>query len=147
MPKKIAKSRRPQAERAAEWVLREVFGCVATRRALRTTYAKVDFFACDVIGVQPDGRRIWVQVTAGQLSAVTARRKKIEKYPWHDSDKVYVWQLVERPDPASPARKEWFFRPWEYSIHPCPPRHWWKIDKAIPVKREWFKAYKEPADA
>lgn len=139
----IAKSKRPQAERAAEWALREEFGCVATRRALRTKFAKVDFFACDVIGVRQDGSRVWVQVTAGQVGAVLVRRRKIEVYPWHPSDTVVVWQLVERADVANPRKKEWFFRQWEYGLVGSNRREWGEPHQPIPVRRHWFKAFKE----
>ena len=133
----IAKSRRPQAERAAEWVAVEVFGCVATRRALRTKFAKVDFFGCDVMGFGASGSKYWIQVTAGQMGAVQVRRKKLEKYPWAYSDIVRVLQLVERAKVNNPRQKEWFFRDW-----------WWEGAKwkeldPIPIKPEWFKARRE----
>ena len=145
MTKKICKSKRPQAERAAEWVLRERYGCVATRRALRTKYSKVDMFGCDVVGVDEDGYRIWVQVTAGQLSAVSARRRKLEKYPWHPTDMVMVWQLSSRPGKG--RRKEWYFKAWEYEYLPYSDsktgREWRIWDELMFIRPEWFKAYKE----
>ncbi len=138
----IAKSKRPEAERAAEWALHDM-GCVYTRRAVRARYAEVDFFGCDLIGVREDGVRIWVQVTAGQTPAVLVRRKKLEGYPWHPSDRVYVWQLVERQDIANPRKKEWYFRVWRYA-HVCGQQREWQEDiEPINVRREWFKAYKE----
>lgn len=147
----IAKSKRPQAEQAVEWVLREKFGCVATRRALRTKYAKVDFFGCDVIGVRKHGTRLWIQVTAGQVGAVLTRRKKLQAYPWHEDDIVQVWQLVERADVANPRKKQWFFRVWNYRVLTVEERYVrkdhayrdWTDDTApIPVKPEWFRAWK-----
>ena len=144
MTKAIAKSKRAPAERAAEWVLRKVYGCVATRRALRTHYAKVDMFGCDVVGVDEDGWRTWVQVTAGQTSAVTARRRKLEAYPWHVTDGVYVWQLQSR---QSGRKKEWYFNVWEYEwcsyLGPKGQRHWIRHGLVTRIKPEWFKAYKE----
>ena len=137
MKKIIAKSKRPEAERAAEWVCMELLGCTHTRRALRTKFAKVDFFGCDVIGVRADGRRVWVQVTAGQVAAVLTRRKKLEAYPWHPTDQVFVWQLVERQDIANPSSKEWFFRVWEYQYGT-----WTDNRKPIKIDKKWFKAYK-----
>jgi hypothetical protein len=140
---KVAKSKRPQAERAAEWALRASFGCVATRRALRTKFAKVDFFACDVIGLCSNGVKWWVQVTAGQTAAVLVRRKKIEEYAWHELDCIAVWQLVERADVANPRRKAWFFRVWRYYPHLAS----WCEDSPIPVLSSWFKAYREDSEA
>ena len=43
----IGKSRRPQAERAAEHVLHEFFDYLHTRRAVRTQWQKQDFFAAE----------------------------------------------------------------------------------------------------
>jgi hypothetical protein len=147
MAKKVAASKRPQAERAAEWACAELFNCIYTRRALRTKFAKVDFFGCDIIGVRKDGSRVWVQVTAGQTAAVLVRRKKLEVYPWHPTDRVFVWQLVERDDIANPRKKEWFFRVWEYGwegwMWRCgEPKKWvwWGGHAPIPIKPEWFKA-------
>ena len=131
----VAKSRRPQAERAAEWVAVEVFGCVATRRALRTKFAKVDFFGCDVMGFGANGGKFWIQVTAGQMGAVNVRRKKLMQYPWGLRDYVMVMQLVERARVDNPRRKEWFFRVWDLGRSGL-----WKETDPIPIKPEWFKA-------
>ena len=134
----IAKSRRPQAERAAEWVAVEVFGCVATRRALRTKFAKVDFFGCDVLGLAEHGVKFWIQVTAGQMGAVQVRRKKLTQYRWGDDDYILVMQLVERAQVDNPRRKEWFFRVWGLRRGGL----WIEADP-IPIKPEWFKARRE----
>ena len=132
----VAKSRRPQAERAAEWALHDM-GCLFTRRAVRTKFTAVDFFGCDLIGVRCDGTRLWVQVTAGQTPAVLARRRKLETYPWHISDQVYVWQLVERQDVANPRRKDWHFRIWEYQVVGNE-REWTDDIEPIHVPIHWF---------
>jgi hypothetical protein len=149
MSRLIAKSKRPEAERAAEHACIEAMGCLHTRRALRTKFAKVDFFGCDVIGVKPNGERVWVQVTAGQTAAVLTRRKKLQAYPWHTSDIVQVWQLVERDDITNPRRKEWFFRVWDYGFDGpmdyC--ERVWEDGAPIPIKREWFKARKVEVEA
>jgi len=137
--RKVAKSKRPEAERAAEWACMEVMGCVDTRRALRTKFTRVDFMGCDVIAVKPNGCKIWVQITAGQINAVITRRKKLEAYPWHPSERVFVWQLVERALVANPRKKEWFFRVWEY-VRNGKTRQWSDQCDPIPVKSEWFKA-------
>ena len=139
----IAKSKRPHAERAAENAMMDLCGCRFTRRATRTKFARVDFFACDIIGVMSDGTRMWVQVTAGQTGAVLVRRKKIEAYPWHVTDLIYVWQLVERQDVVNPQRKAWFFRVWEYALTNDGSRKWTDDREPIQIPRDWFKARKD----
>lgn len=151
--RKIAKSRRPQAERAAEHWLHEIMECVKTRRAVRTQWQSVDFFAADVVGKTQSGVHVYAQATAGSHSAVTARRRKLEAIPWHPSDLVYVLQLVEQQDPANARRKAWWFRVHEYeqdltSEHDAVydtgiPRSWRTWDSATPVLKEWFKAWKD----
>ena len=135
---KNAKSKRGDAERAAVWVAREIFNCVVTRRAVRTQWQSVDFFGADVVGKKDDGSHVYIQVTAGQDSAVTTRRRKLEKYPWHISDDVYLLQLRQTEDPANARRKLWFFRVHYYSSG-----QWYTENEAIPVNKEWFKTYKE----
>ena len=142
--KKVAKSKRPQAERAAEWGAVEALGCQHTRRALRTKYARVDFYAADILGCTWGGAKIYIQVTAGQLGAVIERRKKLEAYPWHPSERVFVWQLVERQDVANPRKKNWFFRVWEYAPGQGAEkwaRAWREWPDAIAVPSKWFRAY------
>jgi hypothetical protein len=145
--KKNAASKRPEAERAGEHYAREVMGCVLTRRALRTKYAKVDFFASDVVGKRPNGTHVYLQVTAGQDSAVTARRRKLEAIPWHPTDTVQLLQLVQTPDPANGRRTLWFFRVHEYGSKWLKTNiktiTWRTYSQAVPVPRVWFKAFKE----
>jgi len=146
MPAKIAKSRRPQAERAAEWGAIEVLECEHTRRALRTKYAKVDFYGADILGCTWDGAKVYIQVTAGQSGAVIKRRKKLQAYPWHLSERVMVWQLVERQDVANPRKKNWFFRVWEYGCGKKWDRTWREWPDVIRVPAKWFKAFKKGKD-
>ena len=148
MATKVAKSKRPEAERATEHALVELFDCVATRRALRTKFAKVDFFAADVIGVRPTGERLWVQVTAGQIGAVRARRLKLEAYPWHPSDRVFVWQLTFRQSVRRPNAKDWFFRVWEYAPSwEDGKRDWTDKCDPITVPTRWFKVLHSESSA
>ncbi len=140
---KVAKSKRPQAERAGEWVLRLIYGCVVTRRALRTKYAKVDFFAADIIGKRADGSHIYCQITAGQEQAVRIRRKKLDAYPWHVTDTVYVMQLVERQSVINPRQKDWFFRVYERRQDGT----WTSGGVSVGVVKEWFRAYRETEGA
>ena len=135
----VAKSRRPEAERASEHALSHLYGCTHTRRALRTKFAKVDFFGCDTIGVRSNGTRVWVQVTAGQTAAVLSRRKKLDAYPWHETDEVYVWQLVDRASIEHPNRKEWYFRVWQR----LGDGSWTNGSDSFRVGKAWFKAMKK----
>jgi len=148
MAKGIAKSRRPQAERAAEHWLREILGCVCTRRAVRTKWAAVDFFGADIVGKTETGAHCYVQVTAGKSQAVTARRRKLEAIPWHDWDTVILLQLIETKNPAHGRRKQWWFRVYEYETIDDPPsrplaRQWRLWESATAVPPRWFKAWKE----
>ena len=146
MPKQNAKKKRGDAERAAEWYARAIHKCVITRKAIRTQWQSVDFFASDIIGKKADGSHVYIQATAGQNSAVTARRRKLEKIPWHESDTVELVQLIQTEDPANARRKLWFFRVHYYHklIEPDPIRRKWKTkDEAVPIPKKWFKKYKE----
>ena len=135
-------SKRPEAERAGEWWMHEILRCVVTRRALRTKFAKVDFFAADIIGKLSDGACVYAQVTAGGNEALRTRRRKLEKVPWHPSERVMVLQLTSTQDPANKARKLWHFRVHNYD-HMAKK---WQDVYAVPVKKEWFKAWKEPEE-
>ena len=141
MPKKNAASKRADAERAAEWYAHEILGCVVTRRAIRTKFHKVDFFASDVVGKMPDGSHVYIQATAGQNQAVTARRRKLEKYPWHESDSVEIVQLIQTIDPANARRKLWFFRV-HFLQRFNKDLKWFSKERAIPIPKEWFRAHK-----
>ena len=143
MAGKVAKSKRPEAERAGEWYLREVCGCVVTRRAVRTKWQSVDFFASDVMGKRLNGRTFYAQVTAGKVEAVRSRRRKLEAVPWHPSDRVMVLQLVFTPNPAHARRKLWFFRVHNYN-HGLTPE-WLVDDEAASVPKTWFRAWRDVA--
>jgi len=88
MPKLNSKAKRGDCERAACHYIVHSHGCTVFRKAIRTQFQSVDFFASDVVGKKPDGSHVYVQATAGQASAVSARRKKLEKIPWHPSDTI-----------------------------------------------------------
>src|SRR2546426_4428638 len=103
------------AEVAAEiWLRRQ--GHV-TRRAIRTKWQKVDFFGADVISIAQDGTKHFVQVTtSGRAEHVRERRRKMELIPWHPTDRVLIFQLVEREVPLDRRKVERFFRVHEYAI-------------------------------
>jgi len=138
--KKNAKKKRADAERATVWYAREIHGCVVTRRAVQVQFQKVDFFGCDIVGKKPDGSHVYIQTTAGQAACVTARRRKLEVIPWHSSDVVELLQLRQTEDPANARRKLWFFRVHWFEQFS---RLWMTKDEAVPVPKEWFKAWKE----
>jgi hypothetical protein len=138
MPRVVAKSKRNEAERASEWALHDM-GFTHTRRALRLPYNKTDLFGCDVLGMAPTGQKAYVQVTAGQSSAMSKRRRKLERYPWAVDDYVAIWQLKEVPGKGN--RKLWSFRVNVYQFdEETGERKWLDMDHEIPIKSEWFKA-------
>ena len=148
MPRpKVAKSRRPEAERAAEHYLYNICHCEihTIRKAIRAKYQSVDFWACDVMGKAINGYSYFAQVTAGQTEAVRTRRRKLEKIPWNRFEFVFVLQLVETIDPANALRKKFYFRVHRLNIQGNKPIQFtWSVDnEACPVPREWFKKLRE----
>jgi len=137
---KVAKSRRPQAERAAEHYLYEICGCDPAQicRAIRTKWQAVDYWGCDVWGRTLGGHCWYAQVTAGQAGAVRERRRKLEKISWNKFDAVLLLQLVEQQNPANARRKDFFFRVHTY-WHIKQGEHWTVADEACPVPAGWFK--------
>jgi len=144
--KKNAKTKRSEAEKAGEHYCREKLGCILTRRPVRTQWQSIDFFAADIVGKRNDGSHVYVQVTAGQSSAVSERRKKLERIPWHTTDTVQLVQLVQTPDPANARRTKYYFRVHEYLLggeskkDSGNGRGWITHEVAIDVPKEWFKA-------
>lgn len=138
--KKNPKNKRREAEVAAEHYCLNHLDCVVVRRAIKTQWQSVDFFAADVVGKKADGSHVYVQVTAGQSGAVMERKKKLEKYPWHQTDTVKLLQLVQTPDPANARRTKYFFRIFAYlPLGESQKRSWVQREIAIDVPREWFK--------
>ena len=138
MSKTIAKKHRATAERAAEHYLVHNLDCVAVRRAIRTQWQSVDFFASDVVGKRKDGSHIYAQVTAGKNETVRRRRRKLDAFPWHTSDTVLLLQFVETPDPANARRKLFFFR-----VHSRNDDGEWSVDDvAQPIAKDWLMAMK-----
>ena len=138
---KVAKSRRSDAERAAEHYLYEVCGCdpKQMRRAVRTKFQSVDFWAADVAARTTQGFCYYAQVTAGQQKAVQQRRRKLEKISWNTFDHVLLLQLVSMPNPANARKKDFFFRIHRYN----PVTGKWVVDDiAWPVPRDRFRKLK-----
>ncbi len=145
--KKNPKSKRADAEKAAVHYAYEIENCIMHHKAVRTQWQSVDFFGADVMGKRKDGSCVYLQATAGQYSAVSARRKKLEKVPWLSTDTVRVLQLINTIDPANARKKLWFFRVHELcctspydGAHD--PRVWEINEKAVSIPKEWFKARK-----
>lgn len=136
--RKVAKSNRPLAEKAAEHYLYEVCGCdpAQIRRAVRTQWQAVDFFGCDVMGRRKDGLVFFAQVTAGQNEAVRVRRRKLEKISWNHLERIMVLQLVEQFDPANARKKIFYFRVHRLVNHVTMA---WEVDEqAVQVPKTWF---------
>lgn len=136
-----SKQDRSRAEIAAEHLAREL-GAVATVRAVRTKWQRVDLFGADVLGMTGKGTIIAIQATAGESAAVTARRRKLERYPWHVTSEVLIAQLRAQPDPNNRRRLQHWFRVHEYARNTGTWELW---DQAIRVPREWFKALPKEA--
>jgi len=129
------KQDRARAERAAEHFAYERLGAVSSVRAVRTQWQRQDLFGADVLGLTVSGALIAVQATAGQDSAVTSRRRKLEAFPWPANATVLVVQLRATPDPANRRRLLHNFR-----VHQWDGNSWSVWDEAPLVPREWFKA-------
>lgn len=140
--KKNSVAKRGDCERAATHHAIHTHGCLLVRKAIRTQFQSVDFFASDVVGKRSDGSHVYIQATAGQSSAVSTRRKKLEKIPWHPSDTVELVQLVQTENPANARLTSWFFRVHSYGLTLQGNRIWHTKETAIPVPKEWFIAYK-----
>lgn len=142
MPRpKVAKSRRPEAEKAAEHYLHEVCGCdpAQIRKAVRTKWQSVDFWGSDVMGRTQNGYVYFAQVTAGQIEAVRQRRRKLEKISWNAYETVLLLQMVETPNPANARRKDFYFRVHRYFHQDF---EWSVDDEAYKIPREWFQKLK-----
>jgi len=109
-----AKSKRREAEVASEWYAKIVHGAVITVRAMKTQWQRQDLFASDCVGKRADGSHIYLQVTAGQATAVSARKRKLEAVPWHESDTVELLQLIQAPNPANARQTLYYFKTWEF---------------------------------
>ena len=131
MPNKIAKSRRMDCERASQHFAHEF-----------TMYQSQDLFGCDTVGKRIYGSHVYIQATAGQDQAVTARKRKLEKYPWHKSDIVLIVQLKSQQDPENKRRKLWSFKVWELEGVGNEIALWEKWEEQVYFKSGWFKAYK-----
>lgn len=135
------------AEMAAERYLLDRMKCVATRRAVKAKYAKVDFFGADVVGRLESGANIYAQVTTGKGPCVSNRKGKLAAYPWYPSDTVLVLQLVtERGSRRNePARHS--FRVWEYHAETYDGvRSWKEWDQQIEVPNDWLQKPKRRLD-
>ena len=137
--KASTKAKRVDAEKAGEHYLRNL-GCVCTRRPVRTQFQSIDFFGSDVVGKLSDGSHVYAQVTTGQVEAARVRRRKLEAYPWHPSDRVLLLQLAVD---AGTRPFRWYFRLHEYKLEGTE-RVWHNSSEEIDFPRSWFKAWKEP---
>ncbi len=103
-----------EAEVACEnyWVAQ---GAVRTRRPVRTKWQKQDYLGADVLAVMPDGGKTWSQVTTSQNRGhIRERRRKLEEVPWAATDRVFVFELEERPNIVNRRTTDRFFRVHEY---------------------------------
>ena len=105
-----------------------------TRRAVRVKWQKVDFFGADVMAIAPDGTKRFVQVTTSKRAEhVRQRRRRLEQFPWHSTDHVYIFQLVERRSPPDRRQVDRFFRVHEYSPAGRKWRVWSEVIQVPPL--------------
>lgn len=146
-PVKMSKADPKNAERAAEHFAVKVLGCIKTVRAIQTQFQRQDMFGSDVIGKLADGACRYIQVTTGGKSAVQQRKKKMESYPWHSSDRVYVLQMMKFKS-KSLISLIYRFKVLEYWPNETAPRAWvdWAVlgsdSNDIKIDKSWFKALK-----
>lgn len=149
--KQNSKAKRGDCERAAQHYVHHIHNCVISRKAIRTQFQSVDFFASDIVGKRDDGSHVYVQATAGMASAVHARKKKLEAIPWHPSDTVELVQLQQEPGEGRSVN--WFFKVFQYSPYIMVDsvlvkvveegkRMWVEKKEMVSIDRSWFKAYK-----
>ena len=135
-------TKRKDAEKATVWFAYKKLGAVRHVKSIQTQYQRVDIFSTDVASKDKTGAVTYIQTTAGKDQAVFARRKKLEKVPWHESERVLLAQLKQRQQIVNARKKEWFFKIWEYKLNNDGNREWVLWDEPISVPKEWFKAYK-----
>lgn len=140
-----SKQRHKAAERAAEWFAREKMDCITTVRAVATQWQRQDLFAADCIGKRSDGSFVAIQVTAGDSSNASPRRRKLERVPWSITDTVLLLQLTSTPNPANRRKISWWFRVHSYREQGGQ-REWIVWDEAVPVPSQWLKAWKGDTD-
>ena len=136
-----------EAEVAAEWALIERFGCLPgwTRRALRTKFARVDFFASDVMGKREDGSMVWAQVTKAKSTAnVRPRRRKLERVPWSNLDLVLLLHM--RTDDSTRPHRHHFRVHRLVATLPEQPGIWTVDDELMDIPRAWFKVWAPTQD-
>ena len=136
----MSKADPKNAERAAEHFAVKILGCVKTVRAIQTQFQRQDMFGSDVIGKNKYGTSHYVQVTTGGKSAVQQRKKKLEKYPWHYSDHVYVIQMQKSKIGKCIVYE---FEVNEFWPNLNTPRAWIVWESKRTIDKSWFKALKK----
>ncbi len=139
----VPKAYRRLAEVAGVHYAHKIMNCLKCVRATQSQYQKVDLWASDIVGKRRDGSHVYIQVTSGQSSAVTTRKKKLEAVTyWHYTDTILLLQLYWEPNPEKRG-KLWYFKVWEYVV---PNRYvyrtWMHMSDHV-VPKEWFKLYRE----
>lgn len=127
-------------------------GAVKTRRPVRTKWQKVDFLGADVLAVMRDGSKSWTQTTTSQRPEhVRERRRALEETPWASTDRVYVFEVEERPGVVNKRKVDRYFRVHEYRVSLAPEvvsrilskvqgvREWVVLSDPIPIPDEWLR--------
>lgn len=79
------------AEKHAATIVRDKMGCAVLWCAPTVKYQNADMFGSDIVGKTENGVTYYVQVTTGGPQAVRVRKKKMEKIPWNEHDRVYLF--------------------------------------------------------
>lgn len=126
-----------RAERiAAAFVAHHGGRDVFTSRAAR--FGRVDLWACDAVGLLPRGL-LGIQVTTGDSSAVSARRRKLEFITWPEGARVGLMQVTR----AEGRRIRYLYRvdwyvPTEGLFDAVPDRQWAGWGEWTEAPRPWW---------
>lgn len=114
---------------------------VLSNRAMRTQYAKVDFFGADVV---VKGISTWyAQVTTGQYASTSTRRKKLEVPYWLHGERVLLLWFRHLKDIAESKVKISYSREKDdskYAFETQELEHgeWKTLGLAYIVPKSWF---------
>lgn len=137
----LPKEYRAKAEIAAAHYAKEVESCYVTRKAAKSQFQQVDFFAADVMGKRENGSTVYIQVTCGNNQKVKERMHKLEQHAWNGYEDVIMLQLNRKKESRSFV---YYFSIWRYvptySQNYPPPRHWTKFYEGYDVPKAWFKS-------
>ena len=119
------------AENVAMWYAVKVEKCIhipemPVYKALRSRFHRQDFWGADVMGMRKNGSKVWIQVTTGGSSAVSARKKRL-MHLWGQDDTVLMMQISGR-------HGKYFMTVWRKEG-----REWKTLREKERIPNEWFR--------